>query len=245
MTLFVPAYQPLFDRVLDFAAGERFADELRQARTDYFTLTGEVFDDQPSCEARLQAFLDWYIFDRPLAPFGEPPVRAFLHEAALAEEDRHAFRLLGRTVHGLFAFRRSREESVSLENVLTGATYEAVLGVPADGWQAGDLFEGRLVPWSGRLYVSGALIFHPRGATERIEDEVRRRARGRDSEGIQSFLWLLSRMAGRLERYRKLGVETVYDFERPPPPIPATRLRSMNFPAPIARGRGAGKGESA
>ena len=93
------------------------------------------------------------------------------------------------------------------------------------GLEKGDLLEARLLPFQGLLYFSGAFVYHPREARKIILGEVKKRrkaARARDAPvDVPAFLAQLSRMAQKLERYRNVKVESLYDFQAPlhtPPP---------------------------
>ena len=88
------------------------------------------------------------------------------------------------------------------------------------GLEKGDLFEARLLPHQGRLYFSGAFLYHPRAVRKRILAEVKRLRKQvgkRGSVDVRAFLGRLSRMAFKLERYRNVVVESIYDFSVPEP----------------------------
>ncbi|MEO1174163.1 MAG: hypothetical protein AAFX94_19255, partial [Myxococcota bacterium] len=56
-----------YDAMVQFASEGALADELAQAKGEYFERTGELFESDPSFERRMASFLEWYVFDRPLA----------------------------------------------------------------------------------------------------------------------------------------------------------------------------------
>lgn len=215
------AYQPLFERLLDFATQPAFDAQVQEARADYFCRAGEVFETDRAYDGRMQAFLDWYTFDRPLRGVGEPPVRAFAARAELSREEALRFRILGRTVHGVFVVEQVSRAGVEVVNLLTHSRYTVADGRWV-GLERGSLFEARLVPFDGAYHFSPAFVFHPPDLRERIENEALRRVPG---VGVQDFIWILSRMAARAEHYRNVTVDKVYDFEHPPPLVVASRMR--------------------
>jgi hypothetical protein len=220
----LPAFTPLFDRLLDFAIRPEHEAELVRARQDYFSRTGEVFDEDRSFDVRMQAFLDWYVFDRPLAPTGEPPSRAFLATLADAAE-RDRFRLLGRTVHGVFEVRKNSKKELAVHNLLTAADYTVPMPGPLAGVQKLDLFEGRLVPFEGRHHFSSAFLFHPPMIKRSLLRELKRQHRHETGVPVQEIIWTLSRMATRAEHYRNVAIDSIYDFGRPPPKVSAAPMR--------------------
>jgi len=102
------AYEQLFDRVLAFAMAPELASELQEARNQYVLQTGEVFDEDRLFEARMQGFLDWFVFDRPSEKLGDTPARAYPGAMKLSDEEAHRYRILARTVHGIFEIRKVR-----------------------------------------------------------------------------------------------------------------------------------------
>lgn len=229
-------YLPVFDRVLDFAAGPRFAGELSAARNEYFSRSGEAVEEDRSFDARLQAFLDWYVFDRPLEPFGVTPVRAFAEETGAQGAEAAQLALLAHTVHGLFSLRRHRGGVAEVRDLIIGADYDVSLPEPLPGVDPTDVFEARLVPFEGSLHFSPAFLFHPRRMRRRIIREVRQRYRARESS-VRDLLFALSRMAARAEHYRSVPLDAIYDFDHPPPTVTPVRLRCDPESVSARRGR--------
>lgn len=219
------SYRGLIEDLLRFVTQPEFQRELLAGRTEYVQQTGEAFDEDRSFDARMQGFLDWFLFDRPLAPFHEPPVRAYPIAAKLDAARAQQFQILSRTVHGLFEVRASRTDAVELLNLLTGAHYKVELAQPYAGLDKGELFEGRLVPYAGRRHLSHAFIFHPREIRGALMKEVKRLHREQASVSVQELIFTLARMANRAEHYRYVKTEDIYDFSRPPPKVDAPPLR--------------------
>lgn len=219
----LPPYTPLFERVIDFAIRPEFEAEIAASRGDYFTWTGEVFDEDRSFDVRMQAFLDWIAFDRPMEPYGIPAVRAYA--ATLTDPDElRDYRLMSRTVHGIFEVRRNSIGRFDVHDLLTRADYELRIAQPLVGVTVGDLFEGRLVPFQGRWHFSSAFLFHPKHLKRSILRELRRQAR-EAPQGVQELIWTLARMASRSEHYKNVAVDAIYDFSRPPPKVSSPPMR--------------------
>jgi hypothetical protein len=225
---------PSLDRLVEYATAETFKEQVVAARSDFFVRRGgEVFEDDKSMESRLAGFLEWYVFDRPLDGKGIPPAEAFLQDlsASFAGEERQDFLDLTRTIHGLFELRRKpKGERLKVRELCRNVDFEVLERRQMAGLEKGDLFEARLIPHRGELLFSSAFCYHPRPARKAILAEVRRRkvaaaaASGQKKARLARieegpFLDLLSSMALKLERYRNVTVEAIYDFDgrRPPP----------------------------
>ena len=223
------------DRLVEYATAEPFKEQVVAARADFFARRGgEVFEDDKSMESRLAAFLEWYVFDRPLDGKGMPPAEAFLKDPAvtLSEEERQDFLDLARTIHGLFELKsKPKGERLKVKELCRNAEFEVLERRQMAGLDKGDLFEARLIPHRGELLFSSAFCYHPRAARKAILAEVKRRkvaaavATGQKKARLARIdetplLDLLSSMALKLERYRNVTVEAIYDFEgRRPPPV--------------------------
>jgi hypothetical protein len=222
------------DRLVEYATAEPFKEQVIAARADFFARRGgEVFEDDKSMESRLATFLEWYVFDRPLDGESLPPSEVFLRNssASLGEEERQDFLDLTRTIHGLFELKRKpKGERLKVKEHCRNVEFEVLERRQMAGLDKGDLFEARLIPHRGDLLFSSAFCYHPRAARKAILAEVKRRKAAAAAASGQRkarqvridegpFLDLLSAMALKLDRYRNVSVEAIYDFEgrRPPP----------------------------
>jgi hypothetical protein len=98
------------------------------------------------------------------------------------------------------------------------------------GLAKGDLLEARLLPIEGKLFFSGAFLYHPQEVRKLVLNEVKRlrKVAGKGNlPDVESFIATLSRMAFKLERYRNVKVESLYDFrpEARPAATPVPRAR--------------------
>lgn len=223
--MMVPAYHLLFERLLAAATPPEREPELARARADYFSRAGEVFDEDRSFEPRMQAFLDWFVFDRPRDGTDDPPARHFAADPSLSPGEAYAFRLLSRTIHSLFALDSESRDTLAVVDLLTDARYEVAKPGQLVGLRTGDLFEARLVPFEARLHFSGAFLVRPASIRRELAREVERQHRGNEWLGSQEVVWTVARMASRAEHYRNVPAATIYDFRRPPPKVPVGRLK--------------------
>jgi hypothetical protein len=207
----------LHDRLLAWASGEERQPWLLEARRGHFARFGEPHEEDKSYEARMNGLLDHYLFD--YRPGGKDSTLAlFLRDGAtdLTTDERAEMRELGRNLHALLEVRRIRPGAVEVEDVFTGARHDVVERRALVALAKGDILEARLLPHGGKLHFSSSSIYHPREVRRAILKEAKRRARAvppGQAPDVADFLALLSRMALRLERYRNVRVESIYDFE--------------------------------
>ncbi len=207
----------LHERLLSWATAEPRKEELLAARREYFGRHGEPHEEDRSYEVRQNAMLDHYLYDfRPAAGAGTTLERFLTAEShALPPEELAAYRDVASNVHGLFEVRKIGDAQVRLRDVFTGADHDVTERRQVAGLAKGDLIEARLLPFGGALFFSGAFLYHPREARKLILAEVKRvrKAAGKhDPPDVEAFLATLSQMAMKLERYRNVRLESIYDF---------------------------------
>jgi hypothetical protein len=209
--------QQLHDRLLSWATADARKDELLAAKREHFGRYGEPHEEDRSYEARVNGMLDHYLYAyRPSGGTGTTLERFLEAEgAALSPEELAAYRDLGDAVHGLFEVRKIKDGEVRLRDVFTGKDHDVTERRNVAGLDKGDLLEARLLPFGGELFFSGAFLYHPREVRKEILAEVKRlkKEAGRGgSPDVPAFLGVLARMAIKLERYRNVRLESIYDF---------------------------------
>jgi hypothetical protein len=205
------------DRLLGWATAEPRKDQLLAARHAHFERYGEPHEEDRTYEARMTGMLDSYLFDYRPAGGDKTTIDRFLEaeSGALAPEELAAYRELALTVHGLFEVRKIRDGQVVLRDIFTGGDHEVTERRQVAGLDKGDVLEARLLPFQGNLYFSGAFLYHPREARKPILAEVKRLKKAAGKGGtpdVAALLATLSRMALKLERYRNVRLESIYDF---------------------------------
>jgi hypothetical protein len=209
--------QELHERLLSWASAPPREQELLRAKREHFERFGEPHEEDRSFELRVNGMLDAYLYDfRPTGGFGTTLERYVEAEGpSLRPEEVAAFRALGQSVHGLFEVQKIREGKVRVRDVFTGKDHDVTERRQVAGLSEDDLIEARLLQYDGGLFFSGAFLWHPREARKPILAEVKR-MRKAVPRGIgidpRPFLARLSRMALKLERYRNVRFESIYDF---------------------------------
>ena len=211
----------LQERLLAWATADDRKDELLAARKAHFEAHGEPHEEDRTYEARLNGMLDFYLYEfRPSGGTGTTLERFLEANApALSPEDVAAYRDLSKTIHGLFEVRKISDGKVRLRDTFTGGDYDVTERRTTAGLEKGDLLEARLLPFDGTLLFSGAFVYHPREARKQLLSEVKRlkKAAGKGAQpDVTAFLARAAGMALKLERYRNVRLESIYDFSPEP-----------------------------
>jgi len=209
--------QQLHERLLSWATAEPRKDHLLAAKREHFERHGEPHEEDRSYEARVNGMLDHYLYDfRPGGGTGTTLERFLEAEGpSLTSEEMSAYRDLARGLHALFEVRKIADGKVRLRDVFAATDHDVTERRNVAGLAKGDLLEARLLPFGGDLFFSGAFLYHPREVRKEVLAEVKRLKKAAGKGGtpdVPSFLSQLARMALKLERYRNVRLESIYDF---------------------------------
>jgi hypothetical protein len=212
--------QPQFDLLLAYVA--RDVDDIVHAKQEYFTQTGgEVHEDDRCFESRMQAFFNWYLFDRKKDDV--TPVQRFLQEkgAEISASDKDVLMGFMHSRLGLYEyrgrgtlFRWVKKGRIRVRDAVAGKYFDVTERRHMHGLEFGDLFEARLVPIGTTWHFSTSFTYHPREQKPVVMREIRKR-RKRGPVDVRALLWELERMSLQAERFKNVNIEAIYNFESP------------------------------
>lgn len=212
-------YQQLHERMLSWATEGARNEDLLSAKATHFAARGEPHEEDRTYEVRVNAMLDFYLYDWRPEGTSLPTVARFVEaeRETLSPDDLAAYQGLAQNIHSLFEIRRLGNGLVRVRDVFSAKDYDVTERRSVAGLTKGDLIEARLMPHQGELLFSGAFLFHPREARRPVLAEVKRMRKEADRGERTSpvaFLDQLAKMALKLERYRSVRFESIYDFSQ-------------------------------
>ena len=204
---------PYFNSLLQQVSTEpRYSKELAAAKEEFQTFAGPIFESDRNFDARINAFHNWYILDRPLKANNKTPLAYFLEFNAntLNDEEWSRYEELVHHVHSLFELMKIGPKGTVLLDVMTGKK------ITLDGTQQtqhldkGALFNTRLFRHQDQWFFSNYLILHPGGVGKDIMREAKRRKKTKAP--ITPFLYQLMLFQGRWEQYKQMDLHAIYRF---------------------------------
>ncbi len=203
----------LVHTVIDQLAAEFAEDpwraEITAAREHFFTQAGKVFeDDDELYEARLAAFLEWYVLDRPLADGPPPVLRVLAAPGARAAGEVTALAYLAASRRSLFEVDAVDGSRLLIEDLMGGARFLVSERRGTIGFEPGDLLEARLVFDGDQVIFGKTFLFHPRDAHAEVLKLVDT-ALGRGGRP-DDVLFELSRLHVRWFRLNHVGAARIY-----------------------------------
>ncbi|HUJ27848.1 MAG TPA: hypothetical protein VLW85_17610 [Myxococcales bacterium] len=213
--------QPQIDQLLLYVAKD--TDEIVRGKEEYFAQTGgEVHEEDRTYEQRMQAFFNWFLFDRRQGD-GATPVERYLREMGAELPGRDKDVLMGCTQSRLSLyeyrgrrgiFSRPKTGQIRVRDAVTTEDFDVTERRQMHGLEVGDLFEARLVPVERTFHFSTSFTYHPRDVNPVIRREIKRRKKS-GSVDARTLCWELERMALQHEHFRNVSIEAIYNFETP------------------------------
>jgi len=213
--------QPQIDMLLQYFGRE--VDELVRAKEEYFSQTGgEVHADDRCYEQRMQAFFNWFLFDRRQVD-GATPIERFLREKGgeLSGKDKDVILGFTNSRLGLYEYRgtrgffsRPKQGQVRVRDAVTGDSFNVTERRQMHGLDIGDLFESRLIPLDKTYHFSTSFTYHPPEVYPAIRSEIKRRKK-KGTMDVRRFVFELERMALQHERFRNVSIQAIYNFQTP------------------------------
>lgn len=151
-------------------AQEQFGDQMAGARDPYFHALGIMHETDELYEETMKAYLDWFLFERPVEKEGLTPIRLFVDRVVpgLKEDEAEIYR--GFAFYGkrsLFQIRRIHAGVVECRDLFSRETTRIAEDVTS-GFLKDEIFEGRVLPFQGVWRFGDMLRFHPARANGTI-----------------------------------------------------------------------------
>lgn len=205
--------------VLDelIAAATTDAEDVLAARQEWSQHTGLVHADHELYSERSDAFVEWYVLERPGAD-GRTPAERVLRGGTLGEADEAVVRALCRSHRSLFQVHRLEGGVVTVNDLLGGGRFDVDERRRLPGVSAGDIFEARVVPDPDepyRLVFARTFLFHPREAQRAVLDHVEKWRR--QNESRTALLFRLQRLRLRCVSYKHVPAQRIYAQPDVPP----------------------------
>ena len=200
-----------YDKLIEMVATEDNATEIMHAKIEFWKSTGKMHGDEPSFEMRMSAFFDWYVFDKKVN--GVTQLEAFLTEDSDKHEDeKKIYRDFLNNIHSIFEVKKITQDIMKVRDLFTQTDYLLLIEDGSPGFYNGSIFEGRILPYEGELYLSPALCFHPKDSRVIIK-HVFNTVRKAGETDILPLIHRLSYMNLKWETYRNIKVRDIYRFE--------------------------------
>lgn len=200
MTEEFPSY---WERLVAFASEGKLGEEIRLARSQYFAQSGELHDDEPSFERRIEGFTEWYVFDYLVTDTKRSPLDLFLasQRGQISAAEIAVYEAMRGSRRSLFEYLKSKGSALWVRDLSSQTKLLVVELSPLVAVDKGDIIDARLVTFRGQTLCTASPIIHPADMRRPITKLVKqvRKKRPQDFDALRSAL-SLARL--RCDRYR-------------------------------------------
>jgi hypothetical protein len=199
------------DNVLNAYSKEKYYDEVKKAKEEFFQRTGKIAEGSEAFETQMENFLDWYVFDRPLTGSEISPIKLFLIEKIdnIDAADHQVYQDLANSIHSIFEVLKVKDNEIYLKDLFDGEKYVVDEVQLNKGFTKGDIFEGRLLKFKGSLVFGAAFVFHPKDVRSFILKQIKR-IKYLDQKQRLKLLHKLAEMRLKMEQYNHISVTHIY-----------------------------------
>ncbi len=201
----------VLDKILRTYSEGKYYEEVKAAKEEFFSRAGKVAEGSELFEGQMLAFLDWYLFDRPLDGFDLCPVKMYLfeHSKTLSEEDRSIAEGITNSIHSIFEYLKLRGNDVYVKDMVTQEKYVIENSEITMGFTKGDIFEGRLIPFEDKLVFGESFIFHPTTCKSFIKKQIKQ-IKYLDQKQRLRLIHRLSIMKLKTKQYAHIDEKHIY-----------------------------------
>ncbi len=203
--------QDCIDKILSIYTTGEYYEEVKRAKQEFFERAGKVAEGSDKFEGQMNAFLDWFLYDRPLDKSEICPVKMFVFERLneVDEKDRPIFEELTKSIHSLFELLKVKNNDVYVKDLFAREKYIVEDSEINAGFTKGDIFEGRLIKIRDKMVFGSSFVFHPTDCRTYINKEIKK-VRALDQRQHIKLMHKLAMMRIKSEQYSHIDVKHIY-----------------------------------
>ena len=202
----------LTEKVIQYFTSSKYADEVVDAKREFFENSGILNDESSDYDLRMCQFLDWYLFTRELSVEKLPPMKALLHLESnheWSEEEISLLDQMGQAKHSLFEFVKVKGNDIYVKDLFAGKKVVLKDSSVVLGFDRDEVFEARLIPLKDNFVFTRGFCFHPAGAKKFILKEVKK-VKKLTPEDQGALALRLLKMRYKHEQYGHIRLDYIY-----------------------------------
>ena len=199
-------------KIIGFFTSPEFADELAQAKSEFFGNTGTLDENLPNFNLRMHQFYEWYFITRALRSYMKPPIAVCEQQRGLrlSADDLETLSIIRNTHrHRLFEYLKSKNDVLHVKDLLTGEKLEVNNSNFVFGFDSKEYFQARVVTIDKKNYFLNSFCFHPESSQKFIQSEIKEIQKNRDLN-LEDLLLRLNKMRYKFEQYKHVRPEMIY-----------------------------------
>ncbi len=195
---------------LEQFAHEKFPLEMDEQREWYLRDLGIVHESEEYFEENMKAFLDWFVFERPLKDHSATPLEYFIAHMKenLPAQELKIYEGFRDSRHSLFFIKKVMMAGVECKDLFSAEKVTVTEEVPS-GFLKGEICESRIFPVDEELHFGEMFRFHPKRANKIVKKAVKKFPGEGDGEKLELML-KLAKCKIRHHRYPRIDLVEFY-----------------------------------
>lgn len=204
----------VLNKGLHFFSEGNFESEFTSSKADFFENSSILDEQSPTYGIRVEQFLDWYFFSRPLNDFRLPPSHCVFMRPDLrwAGGEAEMAGFLKEVKHSLYEVLKVKGSSLYLIDLFSKEKIESDVGVQSILFQKGQVFDGRMLSRQKDNLLLKGKCFHPEEAIGFLKDEIKIYQKDKDLDR-ERFLLATLKMRYLSERYPHARMDQIYSWK--------------------------------
>ena len=203
-------FEGLLNTILE---DSRFRGELVEAKAEFERVAGQIMESDESYDARVNAFHNWYVLDRPMSQNGKTPLHYYLefNATTIAAEPAARYQELDGHLHSVFELLKFSHGRCWVRDLISRKKLQVEEGGQLEYIERGELFNTRLFMHEGTHILANYLILHPHSVLKMIRAEAKKVRKAKSDP--KPFLFRLLFFHSRWEQFTQMDVDKIYRFE--------------------------------
>ncbi|MCY4524649.1 MAG: hypothetical protein OXB84_07925 [Halobacteriovoraceae bacterium] len=195
----------------EYTAGIHY-ETLIEAKNSYFSLTGQINDEDDDYEIRMDSFNDWYVLQFVSSRGTHTVIKDYLTKKNV--DDNISKSLLG-VNHSLFEYLG---ENMRKEIVLGDILHNKKCILTADNMRPGllkkDIFVGRVLNFDKKGYLMNGMCVVPSEVRSILKKQCKKVRKYKDVSKEMDFLLQLEAMKTKWTRYGHIKASEFFNFDK-------------------------------
>ena len=144
------------NQLIDIATSGDYSSNILDARKEYQSIAGNIYEDDKSYENRMSLFLEWYIFDRINLDTDQTLIEILLqrNKDIWPPDMLDTFKGYSHNIHGLFIVKKIKDDFIKVLNLFDSSKYIVNQSFGKLIFSKKIIFEGRLIPYNNSYYFT-------------------------------------------------------------------------------------------
>ncbi len=191
-----------------YSNGKHF-DTMLEAKNLYFSLTGQIFEEDQDYESRMSAFNDWYLLQ--FVSEDGCPIWNYVSDYNVEEKVSKALRTIKHSIYE-YQGRTFRKQHI-LKDIVHNRKIVLSKRAVIPSLIKNDLFIGRVIETEGEYFTLSGLCLLPGEIKSILKKEGKKVRALNDTKKEVDFLLRVESLKTKWVRYGHLDAKTIFVFD--------------------------------